>query len=311
MDETLVTNGQFADFVGATRHVTEAERSGAGWGYRNNRYTAIAGLSWRTYATSDRVDHPVLLVSWEDAWAYAKWAGKLLPTEAQWERAARAGRDQQQYPWGEVPPDGTQCNFARHPAEIPPTTPARAFPPNSFGLYDMVGNAWQWCDDLYQPDAYLRRPASRGSVASGTHRARRGGAWNVIQPFRLRVANRGALDPKATAPNMGFRCVRTVTESTDNRSIEVEKVLDELRLAMEADGGGVSLDSIEEGVIHVRLLGSCLACPSIGLTLKEGLEKRLRERLHWVREVKHIPRRQHDGDDLRSAFNSLTTRDTL
>jgi formylglycine-generating enzyme required for sulfatase activity/Fe-S cluster biogenesis protein NfuA len=293
IDETLVTNGEFAEFVEATGHVTEAERAGAAWGYREGRYRAVAGLSWRGYAAPDRVDHPVLLISWEDASAYARWAGKCLPTEAQWERAARAGREQQAYPWGEEEPDGTQCNFARDPAEIPPTTPVRAFPTNDFGLYDLVGNVWQWCVNWYQPDSYSVDSSMSSAGSDGTHRARRGGAWNVIQPFRLRTANRGALDPHATAPNVGFRCVCPIAEvsamTAEDRSAEVDRVLNSLRPAMEADGGGVEFVSAEEGVVRVRLSGTCLACPSVSLTLREGVERTLRRELPWVTSLERVP----------------------
>ncbi len=301
MDETLVTNCQFGEFVKATNHVTEAERAGAAWGYRAGRYRAIAGLSWRSYATPDRLEHPVLLVSWEDASAYARWAGKCLPTEAQWERGARAGREQQAYPWGSEEPDGTQCNFARQPAEIPPTTPVRAFPTNDFGLYDLVGNVWQWCENWYQPDAYSVDPSMSPVESAGTHRARRGGAWNVIQPFRLRTANRGALDPHATAPNVGFRCVRPIAETAtledSSAADQVERVLETLRPAMEADGGGVELVSAEEGVVRVRLRGACLACPSVSLTLKEGLERTLRRVLPWVKGVEQVSSTRAVEDD--------------
>ncbi len=294
MDETLVTNRQFADFVEATGYTTKAQQAGAAWGYRAGRYQPIAGLSWRSYATPERMDHPVLLVSWEDASSYARWAGKSLPTEARWERAARGGKERQTYPWGDEPPNGTQCNFARNPEEIPRTTMAAAFPPNAYGLYDMVGNVWQWCSDWYQPDAYaLGITTDPVGPSSGTHRVRRGGAWNVIQPFRLRVANRGALDPHATAPNVGFRCVRPLAETQrsqaiDARSLETERVLQMLRPAMEADGGGVELVAIADCVVQIRFLGTCLACPSVSLTLKEGLERTLRRELPWVTAVQPI-----------------------
>ena len=118
-----------------------------------------------------------------------------------------------------------------------------AFPTNDFGLYDLVGNVWQWCENWYQPDAYSVDPSMSPVESAGTHRARRGGAWNVIQPFRLRTANRGALDPHATAPNVGFRCVRPIAETAtledSSAADQVERVLETLRPAMEADGGGV------------------------------------------------------------------------
>lgn len=301
MDETPVTNRQFMDFVEATGYSTEAERAGAAWGYRSGRYQSIAGSCWRSYAAQERLDHPVILVSWNDAMAYAQWSGKFLPTEAQWERAARAGREQQLYPWGNEAPDGSQCNFARSPKEIPPTSTVRAFPANDLGLYDMVGNVWQWCCDWYQSDAYVvGNVINLDDRTSNELRVRRGGAWNVIQPFRLRAANRGALPQGAFAPNVGFRCVLPLVvpapDSSDRkiqvdlrlRVLEVERILNTLRPAMEADGGGVELAVIEGDVIFLRLVGTCLVCPSAVLTLREGLDRTLRRELPWVKSVQRV-----------------------
>jgi sulfatase modifying factor 1 len=312
MDETPVTNGQFEEFVRSTGYRTGAERAGAAWGYREGGFRQIAGLSWRRYALPERIDHPVVLVSWNDADSYAQWAGKGLPTEAQWEYAARGGLVGKQYPWGDDTPDGTLCNFSRAPEEFPPTTSTKVYPPNAFGLHDMVGNVWQWCHDWYHAEAYAELAVCHAvGPSSGEFKARRGGAWNVIQAFRLRAANRGAMAPQACAPNVGFRCVAKVrgdrlTESlplSDTRSLsrteeerrdpvvgpqgasrlrEVAEVLAELRPAMQADGGDVELVSVENGVICVSLHGTCHACPSSKLTLKNGIERTLRDRLPWV-----------------------------
>ena len=207
MDETPVTNRQFAEFVRKTGYQTEAERVGAAWGYRDGQYSLIPGLCWRSYALPDREEHPVVLVSWNDALAYANWAGKRLPTEAEWEKAARGGLVGTLYPWGDQSPDGTQSNFAKTPSEIPPTTPVKNFPPNGYGLYDMVGNVWQWCADWYGQNYYAESPNKNPQgPKAGLHRVRRGGSWNVIQAFRLRCANRGAMEPSAATPNIGFRC---------------------------------------------------------------------------------------------------------
>ena len=201
MDRTPVTNAEFGEFVDATGHVTTAERVGAGWGYAGGDYAALPGVNWRTYATPDRDDHPVVLVSWEDAAAFAAWAGKRLPTEAEWEYAAGAGMGEP-YPWGAAEPDGSQCPFARSPSEVPPTDPVGRFPANRMGLHDLVGHVWQLCADWYSADTY----AAGRPPEAGTHRVRRGGAWNVIQPFRLRTTNRGAFAPDQAAVNVGFRC---------------------------------------------------------------------------------------------------------
>ena len=121
------------------------------------------------------------------------------------------------FPWGDRPVDGTQCNFARPPADLPPTTPVCAFAPNGYGLHDMVGNVWQWCSNEFQP--YPGSPADLPGTLSvrapyavdlfAGCRARRGGSWNVIQPFRLRCANRGAVLPDMCVSNIGFRCAAT------------------------------------------------------------------------------------------------------
>jgi formylglycine-generating enzyme required for sulfatase activity len=210
MDETPVTNQQFAEFVQATGYETEAERAGGAWGYRDGHFSLIPNLSWKNYALPEREEHPVVLVSWNDAQAYVKWVGQRLPTEAEWEKAARGGLVGKLYPWGDEKPDGTQSNFAKSPSEIPPTTPVKQFSPNGYGLYDMVGNVWQWCADWYGENYYRESPLKNPKgPEGGLHCVRRGGSWNVIQPFRLRTANRGAMDPYSFVPNVGFRCAKS------------------------------------------------------------------------------------------------------
>ena len=210
MDEVPVTNREFARFVRQTGHRTTAEADGRAWGYSHGEFGLIPGLSWRSYVTPGRERHPVVLVSWHDAEAYCGWAGKRLPTEAEWEKAAQGGLPGQLYPWGQGAPDGTQSNFARSPSEIPPTTQGGRFAPNAYGLYDMVGNVWQWCADWYSGNYYGTGPAANPpGPEAGATRVRRGGSWNVIQSFRLRCANRGAAPPASCTPNLGFRCVRS------------------------------------------------------------------------------------------------------
>jgi len=212
MDSTLVTNRHFQQFVLATGYLTEAERNGCGWGYDGTEYRDIERLDWRTYSSDDRLDHPVVMVSWNDADEFAKWVGKRLPTEAEWEYVARGGIDDTLYPWGNDLPDGTQCNFARNPDSIPPTTGVRAFGPNRFGIYDLVGNVWQYCSDWFDENSYsLDLISNPTGPAIGQYKVRRGGSWNVIQAFRLRCSNRGACAPSMSAPNMGFRCAADIS----------------------------------------------------------------------------------------------------
>ena len=202
MEQTPVINAQFERFVNDTKYVTDAERAGEALGYKDGRYQLIAGLNWSTFATPERQQHPVVMVSWNDAAAYAKWADRSLPTEVEWERAARGGLEQAEYPWGDSEPTSRACHWKSPPSDRPPTAPVARLGANGFGLYDMVGHVWQWCDNLYQEKYPLH-----GECNDGDLRARRGGAWNVIQAFRLRCANRGAFRASQCAPNLGFRCV--------------------------------------------------------------------------------------------------------
>lgn len=207
LDRFLVTNAQFRRFVESTGYRTGAEKIGEAWGFDGQKYRLIPSLNWRSFDVEGRDQHPVVLVNWYDATAFARWIGKRLPTEAEWEKAARGGITKE-YPWGDAPPDGTQSIFAATPAQIPPTRPVGCYAPTANGIFDMVGHVWQWCSDWFDQESYtmLSHLDNPSGPANGTHKVRRGGAWNVIQPFRLRCANRGAMAPEAAAPNVGFRC---------------------------------------------------------------------------------------------------------
>lgn len=194
MDDAPVTNQEFSAFTRQTGYRTTAEIKGFARGYEQGEIKEIRGLSWKTYFTEERADHPVVLVSWHDAAAFAQWAGKRLPMEAEWEKAARGGLEQKLYPWGDNPPDALRCNFGRQTVDMPPTTAIRSFAPNAYGLYDMAGNVWQWCSDWFSETAATK--------------VRRGASFNIMQAFRLRCANRGAFKPDDFAINIGFRCVK-------------------------------------------------------------------------------------------------------
>jgi formylglycine-generating enzyme required for sulfatase activity len=240
IDETAVTNRQFAAFAKATGYVTEAEWLGvcavfhltvaaepgdvlhqvaeAPW------WLAVRGASWRhPYGRrSDQArlpDHPVVHVTWNDAQAYCRWAGKRLPTEAEWEYAARGGMEGARYPWGdELTPGGAwHCNifqgdFPRRNTAADghlATVPVRAYRRNGYGLWNMAGNVWEWCADWFGAGYYARSQARdpRGPV-NGDRRIMRGGSYLCHHSYcnRYRVAARSANDPSSTSANVGFRC---------------------------------------------------------------------------------------------------------
>ena len=208
IDRHEVTNRQFAEFVNATAYVTTAEREGGGWIYRGgaNDWAYVAGADWRhplgPGSNIDRAsEHPVILVSWYDANAYARWAGKRLPTDAEWEVAARGGRAPDAVPLADPAHDGSanvwqgrwphQNALADHYFY---TAPVGSFAPNSIGLYDMLGNAWEWTADAYDGEASLR-------VA-------RGGSWFCSASYcaAYRPGFRGKSPADHAFNNVGFRC---------------------------------------------------------------------------------------------------------
>jgi formylglycine-generating enzyme required for sulfatase activity len=249
MDRTTVTNAQFAEFVKASGYKTEAER--IGWTYvfhlfatprarqhvigtvaQTPWWLAIKGAYWARPEGSDssirqRRDHPVVHVSWNDAMAYCAWAGKRLPTEAEWEFAARGGLEQAKYPWGdELTPGGEhraniwQGTFPTYNSAedgFKSTCPADAFPANGYGLLNVSGNVWEWCADWFSPTYHAQLPpdAVRDDPigpAEGTARIVRGGSYLCHRSYcnRYRVAARSSNTPDSSTGNMGFRCVADV-----------------------------------------------------------------------------------------------------
>jgi formylglycine-generating enzyme required for sulfatase activity len=266
MDRTPVTNADFQRFVAATGYVTVAERPLKASDYpgvpremlvpgsavfsptleavpldnplRWWRYTP--GASWRHpqgkgSSTRGKENHPVVHVAFEDVTAYAAWAGKRMPTEAEFEFAARGKLDRNLYPWGnELKPRNRavantwQGQFpARDAAEdgYAGTSPVEAFPPNGFGLYDMGGNVWQWCADWYRPDYYAALAKSRdiarnpGGPAESydpqepgaAKRVLKGGSYLCTDQYcaRYLVGSRGKSEVTSGASNLGFRLVRS------------------------------------------------------------------------------------------------------
>ena len=260
MDAHEVTNAQFAAFVKATGYVTVAERPLNPADYPgvpadklvpgsavftppaqpvslNNPlqwWAYVPGANWRhpqgpRSSIAGKGNEPVVQVCYEDAAAYAKWAGKRLPTEAEWEFAARAGRQQATFYWGnDLKPRGKwvanifQGVFpTKNTLEdgFKTVAPVKTYPANSKGLYDMDGNVWEWCSDLYRPDYYQKSPAvnPKGPKDSfdpeepgAVKHVQRGGSFLCSDQYciRYRAGSRGKGETTSASNNLGFRCVR-------------------------------------------------------------------------------------------------------
>ena len=215
MDVHEVTNAQYKQFMHETGHAAPA--------------------FWED-PDLNAPNHPVVGVSWYDAVAYCQWAGKRLPTEAEWEKAARGGLVGKRHSWCDESPEAFQCNFADKQAPDWAnwadrslddgnqfTAPVGAYPRNGYGLHDMAGNVWEWCMDAYDPRAYASSPKDN-PVAGGliafdnndytnvtTHRVHRGGSW-LHPPGNLRVSNRNSLHPANASIYLGvsLRCAPSI-----------------------------------------------------------------------------------------------------
>jgi sulfatase modifying factor 1 len=267
MDKTEVTNAQFERFVKATNYVTVAERKPRAQDFPGapegnlvagsvvfsppvhavpltdhfQWWNYIKGASWRhpfgpASDVKGRGNYPVVHIAYEDALAYAKWAGKRLPTEAEWEFAARGGLSGKIYPWGdEFNKDGrwmANIHQGHFPNEdtgadrFKGLAPVAQFPPNGYGLYDVAGNVWEWVTDWYRPDYYAQLAASAAvtrnpqgpsssfdpSEPGVKKRVHRGGSFLCTDQYcsRYMVGTRGKGEEDTGTNHLGFRCVQGV-----------------------------------------------------------------------------------------------------
>ncbi len=244
---TPVTNREFREFVRATRYITQAEELGSSFVFYLQVHSALRtrlrpvsqelpwwlsvdGACWQRpsgpgSAITDLLDHPVVHISWHDAMAYCAWKGACLPSEAQWEYAARAGHDQRRFPWGdELHPGGRvmshvwQGEFPAVPAPgwQPGTIPVGTYPPNDWGLYDMVGQVWEWCADTFSAYHLLRTGSDNPLMTGpGPKKSLRGGSFLCHESYcnRYRLAARGSNTPASSSSNTGFRVVIPAQQS--------------------------------------------------------------------------------------------------
>jgi sulfatase modifying factor 1 len=247
IDSHAVTNARFEKFVTATGYRTDAERFEWSFVFRHHLPTkyadrlaanrAVVGLEWWIAVPgarwnrpegerSDlrgRMDHPVAHVTWNDAVTYCRWANKRLPTESEWEYAARGGLVQATYAWGDdlTPRGRHRCNIwqgkfpDRDSAEdgYAGTCPVDVFEPNGYGLYNCCGNVWEWTNDWFSPTFHVEAsPQTRDNPTGppqGTHKLQKGGSFLCHRSYcnRYRLAARTANTPDSSTSNAGFRCV--------------------------------------------------------------------------------------------------------
>ncbi|WP_431710343.1 formylglycine-generating enzyme family protein [Glutamicibacter uratoxydans] len=254
IDLTPVTNAQFGEFVAATGYRTVAERSlpveqfptlgGAERAPGSLVFTPtthpvdlsdwrqwwrwVPGAQWRhpygvEHSAVAEADHPVVQVAYEDAQAYAQWRGQRLPTEAEWEYAARGGLVGATYAWGDEPQDPQNLLANTWQGKFPylntgangwvGTSPVRSFAPNGYGLYDMIGNVWEWTSTSYTPSATSGCSCTPATPVPGADLTLKGGSHLCAPEYclRYRPAARSAQSPDSATTHIGFRCVRSLS----------------------------------------------------------------------------------------------------
>jgi sulfatase modifying factor 1 len=260
MDEHEVTNAEYARFVAATNYKTVAERplnpadfpgvpadkivpGSAVFTPTPTRVSLDDPLQWWNYtpganwaqpegkgsSLKGRENYPAIHISYEDAEAYARWAGKRLPTEAEWEFAAQGGKGNHTYYWGDVLKPGDKWVANIYQGSFPDkntkedghagAAPVKSYPPNGYGLFDMDGNVWEWCQDFYRPDYYVKSPGKNPQGPSDSYdpdepgavkRVQRGGSFLCSDDYciRYKAGSRGKGEVTSASNNLGFRCVR-------------------------------------------------------------------------------------------------------
>jgi len=246
MATTTVTFQDFAAFVDATDYVTDAETYGWSFVFRGLLpaptgvqppglpwWNTMNGATWRhplgpNSHWQDTPDHPVVHVSWNDAQAYCAWIGGRMPTEAEWEHAARSGSDPKRYPWGNDEPsdkNASHCNiwqgdFPNHNTEADGyygTAPAKSFPPNEVGIYNMAGNVWEWCQDAFKVRSVSSAAKKRNAAAiKENEKVTKGGSFlcHASSCWRYRIAARMGRQADNGTSNCGFR----VAFNSDHRA---------------------------------------------------------------------------------------------
>jgi sulfatase modifying factor 1 len=218
MDAHEVTNQQFREFIEASGYQPEGE--------------------WARYTGAALLNHPVVNITWNDAREYAKWAGKRLPTEVEWEYAAKGGKDVRWFPWGDTPDDGTKSNYNHKGesffSELPfvlgmkkkkfKTEPVGSYEPNGFGLYDVIGNAGEMVEDTFAyypggPEQSVRlcrkSPAKKDKKELVPCKVHRGGSWLSSDPGWARLTFRDRSSPHWYGWDIGFRCAKSIVEAQD------------------------------------------------------------------------------------------------